>query len=46
VRYYPELPAQRNRAILGDLVVVALVALFAWLGLTVNNTPAARVPRA
>jgi Flp pilus assembly pilin Flp len=38
VRYYPELPAQRNRAVLGDLVVVALVALFAWLGLTVNDT--------
>jgi hypothetical protein len=38
VRCYPELPAQRNRAILGDVVVVALVAFFAWLGITVNNT--------
>jgi hypothetical protein len=38
VRYYPELPAQRIRAILGDVVVVALVAFFAWLGLTVNDT--------
>jgi Flp pilus assembly pilin Flp len=38
VRYYPELPAQRSRAILGDVVVVALVALFAWLGFTVNDT--------
>jgi hypothetical protein len=38
VRYYPELPAQRNRAILGDVAVVALVALFAWLGITVNDT--------
>jgi hypothetical protein len=38
VRYYPELPAQRRRAILGDVVVVALVAFFAWLGLAVNDT--------
>jgi Flp pilus assembly pilin Flp len=38
VRYYPELPAQRTRAILGDVVVVALVALFVWLGITVNDT--------
>lgn len=38
VRYYPELPAQRNRAILGDLIVVALVLFFAWLGVTVNDT--------
>lgn len=38
MRYYPELPAQRNRAILGDVVVVALVVFFAWLGLTVNDT--------
>jgi Flp pilus assembly pilin Flp len=38
VRYYPELPAQRSRAILADVVVVALVAFFAWLGVTVNDT--------
>ena len=38
MRYYPELPAQRTRAIAGDVVVVALVAFFAWLGLTVNDT--------
>ena len=38
VRFYPELPAQRTRAILGDLMVVALIALFAWLGATVNDT--------
>jgi hypothetical protein len=38
VRYYPEPPAQRSRAILGDVVVVALLALFAWLGITVNDT--------
>jgi hypothetical protein len=38
MRYYPEPPAQRSRAILGDVVVVALLALFAWLGITVNDT--------
>ena len=38
MRYYPELPAQRNRAILADVVVVALVLFFAWLGVTVNDT--------
>ena len=38
VRYYPQLPAPRIRAILGDLVVVVLVVFFAWLGLTVNDT--------
>jgi hypothetical protein len=38
VRYYPEPVAQRRRAVLGDIVVVALVAFFAWLGVTVNDT--------
>ena len=38
MRYYPEIPGPRRRAILADLVVVALVASFAWLGLTVNDT--------
>jgi hypothetical protein len=38
VRFYPELPAQRTRATLGDLVVVALIVCFAWLGITVNDT--------
>jgi hypothetical protein len=38
VRYYPDLPGPCSRAILGDVVVVALVALFAWLGFTVNDT--------
>jgi hypothetical protein len=38
VRYYPEPPGQRSRAILGDVVVVALVVFFAWLGVTVNDT--------
>ena len=38
MRYYPELPGRRSRAILGDAVVVALVVFFAWLGVTVNDT--------
>ena len=38
MRYYPELSGPRNRAMLGDVVVVALVIFFAWLGLTVNDT--------
>ena len=38
VRYYPEVSGATPRAVLADLVVVALVALFAWLGLTVNDT--------
>lgn len=38
MRYYPQLPAQRNRAILSDVVVVGLVIFFAWLGVTVNDT--------
>ena len=38
MRYYPDLPGPRSRAIVGDVVVVGLVALFAWLGFTVNDT--------
>ncbi len=38
MRYYPELPSARRRAILGDVAVVAVVAFFAWLGVTVNDT--------
>lgn len=38
VRYYPPLPAARNRAILADLVVAVLIACFAWLGFTVKDT--------
>ena len=38
MRYYPQVPRLRYRAILGDVVVVALVACFAWLGITVNDT--------
>jgi len=33
MRYYPELPARRTRAILADVVVVLLIVFFAWLGL-------------
>ncbi len=38
MRYYPELPAPRTRAILGDIAVIVLIVLFAWLGMKVNNT--------
>jgi Flp pilus assembly pilin Flp len=38
VRYYPQLPGPRSRAILGDVAVIVLVACFAWLGVTVNDT--------
>jgi hypothetical protein len=38
MRYYPELPGPRNRAIVADVLVVMLVIAFAWLGLTVNDT--------
>ena len=38
MRYYPQLPGLRNRAILADLIVVMLVIFFAWPGLVVNDT--------
>jgi Flp pilus assembly pilin Flp len=38
VRYYPEVPAQRNRAILADLIVVGLILGFAWLGFAVKDS--------
>ncbi len=40
MRYYPQLPARRTRAILADVVVVLLIVLFAWLGLKVHDTVA------
>jgi len=40
MRYYPELPARRTRAILADVVVVLLIVCFAWLGLKVHSTVA------
>ena len=38
MRYYPQLPGPRSRAILGDLAVIVLIACIGWLGLTVNDT--------
>ncbi|MFM9023377.1 MAG: hypothetical protein ACKOK7_06510, partial [Solirubrobacterales bacterium] len=38
MRLYPDLPTARTRQVVSDLVVVALVILFAWLGMKVNNT--------
>jgi hypothetical protein len=38
VRYYPEVPAQRNRAILGDLIVIGLIICFAGLGIAVKDS--------
>jgi Flp pilus assembly pilin Flp len=38
VRYYPEVPAQRTRAILADLIVVGLIVAFAWLGFAVKDS--------
>jgi hypothetical protein len=38
MRYYPAVPGPRRRAIIGDVVVVVLVAFFAWLGITVDDT--------
>jgi hypothetical protein len=38
VRYFPEVPAQRNRAILGDLIVIGLIICFAGLGIAVKDS--------
>jgi hypothetical protein len=38
MRLYPDLPTARTRQVVSDLVVVALIILFAWLGMKVNNT--------
>jgi hypothetical protein len=40
VRLYPTLPRRRRAAILGDLAVIALIAVFAWLGLRVYDSVA------
>lgn len=37
MRFYPALPAPRIRTVLGDLVVLLLLFLFAWLGLKVHD---------
>lgn len=38
MRLYPDLPSARTRQVAADLLAVALVVLFAWLGMKVNNT--------
>jgi len=38
MRLYPQVPSQRARTVVADLVVLALLALFAWLGVTVHGT--------
>jgi len=47
VRFYPDIPAPRTTAILGDLLVLVLLVLLAWLGLRVHDAVAelASVPR-
>ncbi len=38
MRIYPEVPARRTRAVISDLLLLALLVIFAWLGMKVNNT--------
>ena len=38
MRLYPTLPSDRTRTIAGDIIVVALIALFAWSGIKVHDT--------
>lgn len=38
MRFYPQLSGPRTRTITGDVVVVAMVALFAWSGVKVHDT--------
>lgn len=38
MRLYPQLPLSRSRTIIGDVVVVTLVVLFAWSGMKVHDT--------
>jgi hypothetical protein len=47
MRFYPDIPARRGAAILGDLLVLLLLVLLAWLGLRVHDAVAeiASVPR-
>jgi hypothetical protein len=40
VRLYPDVPARRTRTIAADAAVVALVVLFAWLGVKVHDAVA------
>ena len=48
MRFYPDIPRSRGNAILGDVLVLVLLLLLAWLGLKVHDTVAelASVPRA
>jgi hypothetical protein len=47
VRFYPDIPAPRTAAIVGDLLVLLLLVLLVWLGLRVHDAVAeiASVPR-
>ena len=38
MRIYPEVPKLRTRAVITDLLLLALLVVFAWLGMKVNNT--------
>jgi hypothetical protein len=38
MRFYPDIRSRRAATIVNDLVVIALLALFAWLGLKVHDT--------
>ena len=40
VRLYPDVPRRRNAAIAGDVAVVALLVVFAWLGFRVHDSVA------
>jgi hypothetical protein len=47
MRFYSDVPARRTAAILGDLLVLLMLVLLAWLGLWVHDAVAqiASVPR-
>lgn len=38
MRLYPTLPSARTRTVAGDIIVVALLVLFAWSGMKVHDT--------
>jgi len=47
VRFYPDIPRSRSRAMLRDLLVLVLLVLLAWLGVKVHDSVAqlASLPR-
>ena len=47
MRFYPDIPSSRRSAILGDVLVLVLLLLLAWLGVKVHGAVAelAAVPR-